>query len=117
VQIVQFADDFGTQHGPLLSVEMFRERLMPAYRRGLAWVHANTDWKVLLHSDGAIVPLLDSIVEMGVDILNPVQTTAAGMDAAVLAGRYGKKLTVWGASCDSQGTLTRGSPAEVKREV
>lgn len=117
VQVLQFADDFGTQHGPFLSTEMFRERLLPAYRRGLAWIHANTDWKVLLHSDGAILPLLDSIVEMGVDILNPVQTTAAGMDPAVLKERYGEKLAFWGASCDSQGTLTQGSPAEVRSEV
>lgn len=117
IQIVQIADDFGTQAGPFLSVRAFRELLLPAYRRGLDWIHARTPWKVLLHSDGALVPLLPSIIEMGVDILNPVQTTAAGMDPHRLKHEFGEQLVFWGGSCDSQGTLARGSPAQVAAEV
>ncbi|MGD0744111.1 MAG: uroporphyrinogen decarboxylase family protein [Verrucomicrobiota bacterium] len=117
VQIIQICDDFGTQHAPFLSVNMFRERLLPAYRRGLDWIHANTSWKVLLHSDGAIVPLLPSIIEMGVDILNPVQTSAAGMDPERLKREFGDRLTFWGGSCDAQSTFARGTPAEVAAET
>ena len=117
IQIVQIADDFGTQAGPFLSVRAFRELLLPAYRRGLDWIHARTPWKVLLHSDGALVPLLPSIIEMGVDILNPVQTTAAGMDPRRLKHEFGEQLVFWGGSCDCQGTLIRGSPAQVAADV
>ena len=117
VQIIQIADDFGTQHGPFLSVTMFRDLVMPAYKRGLDWIHRHTDWKVLLHSDGAIEPLLESIIEMGVDLLNPVQTTAEGMDPRTLRQRYGGRLAFWGGSCDCQGTLTHGTPQQVRDEV
>ena len=80
VHILQFNDDFGTQHAPFLSVDMFRRQIMPFYRRGLDWIHQNTKMKVFLHSDGALYPLIPSLIEMGVDILNPVQTSAKGMD-------------------------------------
>jgi uroporphyrinogen-III decarboxylase len=117
VQILQIADDFGTQNAPFLSVRAFRELLLPAYKRGLDWIHQHTNWKVLLHSDGALVPLLPSIIEMGVDILNPVQTTAAGMDPRRLKAEFGGRLAFWGGSCDCQGTLTRGTPAQVAAET
>lgn len=117
VQILQIADDFGTQNAPFLSPAMFRDLVMPAYKRGLDWIHANTPWKVLLHSDGALVPLIPSIIEMGVDILNPVQTTAAGMDPSRLVAEFGHDLAFWGGSCDCQGTLTNGSPQQIADEV
>ncbi len=116
VTVLQLADDLGTQAGPFLSVEMFRQRVMPAYKRGLDWVHAHTSWKVMLHSDGAIRPLLASIVEMGVDILNPVQTSAPGMEPAALRRDFGDRLVFWGAACDPQHTLARGTPDEVAAE-
>jgi uroporphyrinogen decarboxylase len=117
VQVIQIADDFGTQNAPFLSVNMFRERLLPAYKRGLDWIHANTSWKVLLHSDGAIVPLLPSIIEMGVDILNPVQTSATGMNPERLKREFGGKIAFWGGSCDAQGTFAHGTPGEVAAET
>lgn len=117
IQVLQIADDFGTQRSPFLSTEMFREKVMPFYKHGLDWIHANTDWKVLLHSDGAIRPLIPSIIEMGVDFLNPIQVACAGMDPASLREEFGGLIGFWGGSCDSQGSLGNGSPAEVKGEV
>ena len=117
VQILQICDDFGTQHAPFLSVKMFRERVMPFYRRGLDWVHQHTQMKVMLHSDGALYPLIPSLIEMGVDILNPVQTSAEGMDPVRLKQEFGDQLTFWGASLDCQQTLPFGTPDEVAREV
>ena len=117
VQIIQICDDFGTQHAPFLSPKMFRERLLPAYKRGLDWIHAHTSWKVMLHSDGALVPLLPSIIEMGVDILNPVQTSAVGMDPATLKREFGARLVFWGGSCDPQSTFAYGTPEEVAAET
>ncbi len=117
VQILQFNDDFGTQSAPFISVKMFRELIMPHYKRGLDWVHANTNMKVFLHSDGAIKPLIPSIIEMGVDILNPIQTSAADMDAKTLKSEFGDQLVFWGGSLDCQKTLPFGTPEEVSREV
>jgi uroporphyrinogen decarboxylase len=117
IQILQIADDFGTQHAPFLSTRSFRSFLLPAYKRGLDWIHQKTAWKVLLHSDGALAPLLPSIIEMGVDILNPVQTTATGMEPAFLKREFGRQLVFWGGSCDCQGTLTQGTPEQVAAEV
>lgn len=117
VQIVQFNDDFGTQDAPFLSVSMFRELIMPHYKRGLDWIHANTDMKVFLHSDGAIMPLIPSLIEMGVDILNPVQTSARGMDARTLKDEFGDRLVFWGGSLDCQQTLPFGTAEDVVREV
>lgn len=117
VQILQFNDDFGTQTAPFISVQMFRELFMPHYKRGIDWIHANTDMKVFLHSDGAIMPLIPSIIEMGVDILNPIQTSAAGMDAQQLKSQFGDQLVFWGGSLDCQKTLPFGTPEEVTREV
>ncbi len=117
IQVLQICDDFGTQRAPFLSVRSFRELVLPAYREGIDWVHAHTKWKVMLHSDGAIFPLLPSIVEMGVDILNPVQTTAAGMDARRLKETFGRAFVFWGGSCDPQGTLGSGTPEAVAAEA
>jgi uroporphyrinogen-III decarboxylase len=117
VQVIQIADDFGTQNAPYLSVDMFREKVMPAYKRGLDWIHQNTDWKVLLHSDGAIVPLIDSIIEMGVDALNPIQTNAAGMKPAGLKEQFGGRIVFWGAGCDPHGVIAHGTPQQVRQEV
>lgn len=116
VAVLRLCDDFGTQAGPFLSVEMFRDRVMPAYKRGLDWIHAHTSWKVMLHSDGAIRPLLPSIIDMGVDILNPVQVNCAGMDPEGLKRDFGGRLVFWGGACDAQGTLARGTPEEVAVE-
>ena len=115
--MLQICDDFGTQTAPFLSTRSFRELVMPAYKRGLDWIHQHTRWKVLLHSDGAIFPLLPSIIEMGVDILNPVQTTATGMDPRRLKAEFGDRLSFWGGSCDCQHTLPRGTPEQVAAEV
>jgi uroporphyrinogen decarboxylase len=117
VQILQICDDFGTQQAPFLSVKMFRERLLPFYRRGLDWIHQHTEMKVMLHSDGALYPLIPSLIEMGVDILNPVQTSAQGMDPVRLKAEFGDRLTFWGASLDCQQTLPFGSPEQVAQEV
>ncbi len=117
VQVLQICDDFGTQRAPFLSERLFRELVQPAYARGLAWVHTHTRWKVMLHSDGAIFPLLPAIVEMGVDILNPVQINAAGMEPRRLKDTFGDRLVFWGGACDPQRTLAFGTPAEVRREA
>jgi uroporphyrinogen decarboxylase len=73
--------------------------------------------KVFMHNDGAIFDFIPTLIEMGVDILNPVQTTAAGMDPVKLKRTFGDRLVFWGGACDCQGTLAFGTPEDVAREV
>jgi uroporphyrinogen decarboxylase len=117
VQIIQICDDFGMQDSPFLSPKMFRELIMPHYQRGTRWIHEHTDMKVLLHSDGALRPLMPSIIEMGVDILNPVQTSAVGMEGPGLKADFGSEIVFWGGSLDCQHTLPFGTVDEVANEV
>ncbi len=117
VQVMQMTDDFGTQESLLLSIRMFRERIMPHYKRGLDWVHKNTKMKVMLHTDGAIFTLIPSLIEMGVDILNPCQVNAKGMEPNGLKKAYAGKVAFWGGSADCQQTLPLGTPEDVAREV
>jgi uroporphyrinogen decarboxylase len=73
--------------------------------------------KVMLHSDGAIFNLIPSLIEMGVDILNPVQVNAKGMEPVKLKQAYGDKIVFWGVSADCQQTLAFGTPEEVAHKV
>jgi uroporphyrinogen decarboxylase len=117
VQVLQVNDDFGTQRSLFLSVAMYRRQIMPYYQRGLDWIHKHTDMKVMLHSDGAIFPLIPSLIETGFDILNPVQISAAGMDPVRLKTEFGGRLAFWGGSLDCQKTLPYGTVEEVVSEV
>jgi len=109
--------DFGTQLSTFCSVPTFRSLYVPYYRRINDWIHARTGWKTFKHSCGAIRTLIPSIIEAGFDILNPVQCSAADMDAARLKADYGADLVFWGGGIDTQKTLMFGTPAEVRAEA
>jgi len=109
--------DFGTQNAPFISPDMYREFYKPFHKRINDWIHKNTSWKTFYHTCGSIVAFLDDFVEAGVDILNPVQTSAKDMDPKMLKEKYGDKLVFWGGGVDTQRTLSFGSPGEVREEV
>lgn len=109
--------DFGTQTSTFCSVATFRELYMPYYRRINDWIHKNTAWKSFKHSCGAVYTLLPAFIESGFDILNPVQVSAAGMDARRLKADFGRDLVFWGGGVDTQKTLAFGTPAEVRAQV
>ncbi len=111
------AADFGAQRAPFLSRRSYRELFFPFHRRVNDWLHAHTPWKSFIHSCGAVAELLPDFIEAGFDILNPVQTAAAGMDPAGLKKRFGDRLVFWGGGIDTQRTLPFGTPDEVRREV
>jgi uroporphyrinogen-III decarboxylase len=81
------------------------------------WVHEHTPWKTFIHSCGSVAALLPDIIDASFDILNPVQCSAAGMDAKGLKERFGAKLTFWGGGVDTQKTLPFGTPEQVRQEV
>lgn len=109
--------DFGTQNSTFLSPEIFRKLYKPYYKKMNDWVHKNTSWKTFYHTCGSIVALLDDLAEMGVDCLNPVQLSAAGMDGKMLKEKYGDKFVFWGGGVDTQHTLPFGTPEEVREQV
>jgi uroporphyrinogen-III decarboxylase len=109
--------DFGTQNGPFLSPDQYKELYFPYQKRLHDWIHENTNWKIFIHSCGSIYPLLGHIVDAGFDILNPVQCSATNMDPVQLKKEYGKDLVFWGGGVDTQKTLPFGTPDEVREEV
>lgn len=109
--------DFGTQNSEFMSPETYRKFYKPYQKKINDWVHENTNWKTFYHSCGSLVRLLDDMVEAGIDILNPVQCSAAGMDPKMLKEKYGQKLVFWGGGVDTQQVLPFGTPEEVKAQV
>jgi uroporphyrinogen decarboxylase len=117
IEAIQTSDDFGAQDSLLISPGMYREMFKPRQARWVEFVKARTRAKVFLHCDGAIAPILPDLVEIGIDVLNPLQASAAGMDPARLKREYGGRLAFWGAGVDTQHTLPFGSVEEIRREV
>ncbi len=117
VDVVVESDDLGGQNNLLISPRMYRRLIKPRHKRILDFIHAQTRAKVFFHSCGAIRPLIPDLIEIGVDILNPVQFSANGMDAAGLKHEFGREITLWGGGVETQNVLGRGTPQEVREDV
>jgi uroporphyrinogen-III decarboxylase len=109
--------DLGTQTSAFCSVPTFRELYFPYYKQINDWIHRHTNWKVFKHSCGSVERFIDSFIECGFDILNPVQCSATGMDAEHLKERYGSRMVFWGGGVDTQKVLPFGTPAEIREQV
>jgi hypothetical protein len=109
--------DFGTQSSQFCSPATFDELFAPYYRRVNDWVHRHTKWKTFKHSCGAVRPLIDRFIDVGFDILNPVQCSAKDMDPGRLKADFGDRIVFWGGGVDTQRTLPFGTPAEVRAQV
>ena len=104
------SDDSGTQRGEFISPDLWAEMIKPHYAKLCGWIHRHTRMKTFLHCCGSIPRLIPHLIEAGVDILNPVQTSAAGMDPAVLKSRFGGRIVFWGGGCDTQSVLPARHP-------
>jgi hypothetical protein len=109
--------DFGTQNSSFCSVSTFRELYFPYYKLMNDWIHRHTGWRTFKHSCGAIEKFIPHFIECGFDILNPVQCSAAGMEARHLKSLYGDRIVFWGGGVDTQKVLPFGTPEEVRRQV
>jgi hypothetical protein len=109
--------DLGTQQSQFCSVDAFRGLYFPYYKMVNDWIHWNTGWKTFKHSCGAVEPFIGPFIEAGFDIINPVQVTAAGMDAAYLKKTYGRRIVFWGGGVDTQTTFAFGTPGQVRDQV
>lgn len=116
VDIVHVADDLGGQPGPLISPATYRELIQPYHERIFRALKEQAPVKLMLHSCGSVAVYLGDLIDIGVDILNPVQVSAVGMDTAWLKRQFGQHLCFWG-GVDTQKVLPFGTPAEVRAEV
>ena len=109
--------DFGTQNSQFCSPATFSELFAPYYRQINDWIHRHTRWKTFKHSCGAVRPFIEPFIDIGFDILNPVQCSATGMEPSRLKADFGDRLVFWGGGVDTQRTLPFGTPDQVRAEV
>ncbi len=117
VDMIKIGDDLGTEQSLLMSPDMYRRILKPIHADYIAFIRERTSAKVFFHTDGDVFDLLDDLVEIGVDILNPVQSGSGKLgNLAEVKRRYGRRLAFCGA-IDTQHVLPNGTPDEVRAEV
>jgi len=117
VDVVLESDDLGGQLGMLISPDMYRRVCKPRHKRIFDFIKARTNAKIFLHSCGSIRDVIPDLIEIGLDILNPVQVGAAHMSSRELKKEFGSELTFWGGLVDTQGVFASGTPDQVRDEV
>jgi len=118
IQVFAYWDDITTQSGTMISPEFYRKFVKPKQKKLFDLIHSKTDAKLYLHCCGACYEFIGDFIEIGVDILNPVQVSAVGMDdTRKLKKEFGKDMVFWGGGIDSQGILPFGTPEQVREEV
>jgi uroporphyrinogen decarboxylase len=116
VDILYFADDYGMQTGPLISPDLFRRIFKPRMARLIQFLRQRSSARIAFHSCGSVYALIPDFIDVGVELLNPVQVSATDMDTARLRHEFGHRLAFWGA-VESQQILPHGRPADVREEV
>ncbi len=117
IDVVYEADDYGGQKSLLISPQLWRREIKPRLRILFDHIHARSKARIFLHSDGPIREIVPDLIEIGTDILNPVQFTLTGMGLRGLKADFGRDLTFWGGGVDTQHVLPNGSPDEVRAQV
>jgi uroporphyrinogen decarboxylase len=117
IDVLGFSDDLGMQTGPLMSKQMYRDFFKPRHK--ILWERAKklADVKVLLHCCGSVRQLIPELIEAGLDAINPVQITCAGMDVKELKAEFGQEMVFWGGGCDTQTILPYATPEVVRSHV
>jgi uroporphyrinogen decarboxylase len=116
IDLTMSGDDFGTQTSPFMSPGMFEQLIVPWFSARIARTKELAHCTYWHHSCGSVVGLLDQIIACGVDILNPVQTSAWGMDPQSLKATYGERIVFWG-GVDVQDFLRKATPGQVREQV
>ncbi len=109
--------DLAAQNTLFCGPETYRELYLPFSRELNDWIHTHTEWKTMKHCCGGCEPLIEGFIEAGFDILNPIQTSAKGMDPQYLVDKYGGRIVFWGGGVDTQETLPFGRPEEIRQQV
>lgn len=117
LDVIMIGDDLAGQNGPLFSPRIYRSIIKPRQKQLVQFIKARTQAKIWYHSCGSIIEYIPDLLDNGVDILNPVQVSAKGMDPARLKREFGNRVSFWGGGVDSQKVLPRGTTAEVREQV
>jgi uroporphyrinogen decarboxylase len=119
VMMVSEADDLASQDRCLVRPELYRQLIKPRHTQLFSFIKkkAKVPVRIFYHSCGAIASLIPDLIESGIDVLNPVQVSAAGMDTKELKKRFGRDITFYGGGVDTQRVLPHGTPQEVRDEV
>ena len=110
-------DDLGIQRGPLISPAMYRQIIRPYHKRLYDFIHSRTSAKLFMHSCGSVFDLIPDLIEAGVQVLNPIQRSAAKMDIAVMKREFGRELCFWGGGIDVQQVLPYATLERIRDEV
>ena len=117
VDVIMIGDDLAGQDGPLFAPRLYRSIIKPRQKRLVQYIRSRTKAKIWYHSCGAILEYLPDLVDNGIDVINPVQISAKGMDPVRLKAEFGDRLVFWGGGIDTQHVLPRASPEEVREHV
>jgi uroporphyrinogen decarboxylase len=117
IDVAGTADDFAGQNGMLISPRTYRKLCKPRHKQLFDFIHSRSQAKIFFHSCGSIRPVIPDLIEIGVDVINPVQVSAKDMDSADLKREFGKDLSFWGGGVDTQRVLGTGTPQQVRQEV
>jgi uroporphyrinogen decarboxylase len=117
VHVVCQGDDLGTQRGTYISPAMYRKYVKPCHRRMYDFIRSKTDAKIFMHSCGSVYDVLPDLIDVGVQILNPIQRSAAKMDITTLKQQFGRDLVLWGGGIDVQQVLPYASLQEIEDDV
>lgn len=117
IDVACTADDFAGQQGMLISPRTYRKLAKPRHKELFDYIHRRSNAKIFFHSCGSVRAVIPDLIEIGCDILNPVQVSAAGMDSAELKREFGADVTFWGGGVDTQRVLGVGTPDQVREDV
>ncbi|MCL5986815.1 MAG: uroporphyrinogen-III decarboxylase [Actinobacteria bacterium] len=117
LDVIYYADDLGMQNGSLISLDLYRKLIKPGHKKIFDFIKRKSHAKIFYHCCGAISEFIPDFIDLGIDILNPVQVSALGMDTRWLKKEFGSQLIFWGGGCDTQRVLPFGTPEEVRTEV
>jgi uroporphyrinogen decarboxylase len=117
VDVIMIGDDLAGQHGPLFDPRFYRRVVQPRHRRLVQYIRSRTRASIWYHTCGSCSEFIPDLIENGIDILNPVQLSAARMDPRELKEKYGRRLAFWGGGIDTQKVLPFARPDEVAAQV
>lgn len=117
VDVIRFGDDLGMDSGPFMSPEVYRKIFKPRHKILCDYVKKHSKMNTFLHSCGSLYKLIPDLIEVGYDILNPIQTSCKDMEPERLKKEFGKDITFWGAGADTRYVLNWATPSEVKEHV
>ncbi len=117
VDVIMIGDDLAGQSGPLFSPDIYRRIVKPRQQEVARYIRSRSQAKLWYHTCGGCTEYIPDLLENGVQILNPVQISAEGMDPEALKARFGKELVFWGGAIDSQHVLPSASPEKIREDV